>query len=273
VSESENQDHKPTGHNADSQATAQLLEALAAERAREQALLQHYDEYIGARNDILICQREPGLHLDTYTFKPTQGRPYITLATVGMSARKMNTPEEFVHLNRVELITYVEPAWDFDSPLGQLPFHILMASAEYPFRHNTWLSYDHTIAADGRPQVPGSLLTVPYFRAPPEEDGFHHLDFPDGSSCHFLWDLQITDAELYVKATQGVEELDRRLDEAQVHVLDIDRPCLVSTENRAQRRAREKARRLRARVPRVRTVQQVQCQLHDHCGDAPDGKA
>lgn len=230
------------------------------EVARMGTLLQHYTSHFGRPSEILMCERDGDFHIDTYTYDATVDRPYVTLATVGMSAREMNNPEEVADLNQIELIMYLERDWDFDSPIGSAPIKLLHSSARYPFEHDTWLSYGHSIAPGDRPQVPGSLLTGTYFRPPPEEKGFEHLDLPDGTACHFLWEIPITDAELYVKVTEGANALDNYLIEARYLELDVDRACFVSNENRRQRRARKRAQSNRARLPRARTVRQLRCQ-------------
>ncbi len=130
--------------------------------------------------------------------------------------------------------------------------------------HKTWLSFGHTIAPGDRAALPGSVLTATLLAFPPEGKNFQHLEFGDGSVCHFLWEVPITDAELSVKLDEGAHALEQLLGTAGYRALDVDRNCLVSNENRAQRRGREKAVRTRARQPRQQTIRQIRCELHDH---------
>ncbi len=244
-----------------------VVPELGINQPRERALLAHYDAHIGARSPVLTCLRDGAFHLDVFLFEPTAERPFITLATVGMSFRSMNAPIGGDDpMDRVELLMYLAPDWDFDAPIGTTPIESLALSARYPWQHDTSLLLGDSIAPGDRPVVPGSVLTATFFTWPPEDDDFQHLQFTDGTVCHFLWEVHITDAELYVKLEEGAQALRDRLDEAGYRALDVDRACLISTENRQQRRAREKALRARARLPRARTFQQINCQLHDHAG-------
>lgn len=263
------QDQDPAadrGADTDDRADEDLvLPELGIDPPRERALLEHYDAHLGARNPVLVCAREPGFHLDVYSFGPTRERPFITLATIGMCFLAMNAPADLGEpYDRVELLMYLEPDWDFGSPIGNVPIAALCATALYPRQHDTWLSFGHTIPPGDRPAVPGSILTATLLASPPEDVHFQHLEFPDGSVCHFLWEVPITDAELHLKLQEGTQALEGWIATAGVRVLDVDRNCLVSVENRAQRRARLKAVRARARQPRKQTIRQVRCELHEH---------
>lgn len=242
------------------------------DQPRERALLAHYDCLIGARRPVLTCIREKGFHLDIHLFEPTAGRPYITLATVGMSFRSMKVPSAVGEepRDRVELVMYLQPEWDFDSPVGAAPLEALSLTARYPWQHDTYFSPGDSIPPGDRLAVPGSLLTATFFGKPPKNPAFQHLDFGDGDGtiCHFLWEIPITDAELYLKLNEGPEAFEQRLHEAGYRTLDVDRQCLASDESRGQRRAREKALRRRDKLPKKRTFKQVACELHDHTADA-----
>ncbi len=245
-----------------------VLPQFGVDETRERALLSHYEHHFGVARSVLFCIREPDHHLDIYPFAPTPARPYITLVTVGMSFHAMAAPEMgSERMDRVELLMYLDADWDFDSPLGNVPVDMLRATARYPKEHDTWFSYGDSIAPGDRPAVPGSVLTATLLSAPPEPASFQHLDFGDGSACHFLWKIPITDAELYTKLEKGAAVLEQQLTLSGYRTLDVDRNCSSSVENRMQRRAREKARKTRGRLPRARTVQQLRCEMREHEGE------
>ncbi len=62
-----------------------------------------------------------------------------------------------------------------------------------------------------------------------------------------------------MKRTDGPGALNELLIENSYFTLDIDRRCFVSPENRAQRRAREKVQRLRAKRPLSKSVYDLEC--------------
>jgi hypothetical protein len=159
--------------------------------------------------------------------------------------------------------------WDFDSPIGDWPTQLLRDIARYPHQHKTWLFAGHTIgsgegAPPAKPLIDGSLLTDILLRHPDREPkDFWHLDLPNGEPCHFLWLTPVTVAECFVKRTEGTEKVEELLDAAGVVTIDVDRACLVTKESRQQRRVRIRAQRLRQRRPRLKTIMDVECAVHD----------
>ena len=93
--------------------TAQL-EAARVPEAQGAALLAHYRRYFGEPSHIVIGERiSTGVKIQIYLFPPTEGRPFITAATVGMSALPLQTypiceecaakKHEHEHEHRLEL--------------------------------------------------------------------------------------------------------------------------------------------------------------------------
>jgi hypothetical protein len=196
----------------------------------------------------------------------------MTLATIGMSALPMTVDEvkgDLEPLRRAEVILYLDYDWDFDSPIGNWPMQLLRDLARYPHQHKTWLFAGHTIgsgegAAPAKPLVDGSLLTGILLRYPDREpNDFWHLDLPNGEPCHFFWLTPLTVAECFVKRTEGPEKVEQLLDAAGVVTIEVDRACLISEESRQQRRARVRAQRLRQRRPRLKTIMDLECAVHD----------
>lgn len=248
-------------------------------------LLEHYERNFGTQYHIMIHEKvSERVHLDTYIYAPTAERPFITAATVGMSALPVIGLEEEKQADgdshhdgdphnpadRVELIMYLDQNWDFDSNIGLMPIVMQNFIARYPHVSHTdfWQSLSIEYPTDF--VIEGSLLTDAYIATPVFEnlggnlEDFIHVNFPDGTACHIYWHTPITMAECYLKRTEGAKELELLLIENDCCVLDIDRQCLVSKENRAQRRAREKAQRLRAKRRPSKSVYDLECTDPDH---------
>lgn len=238
-----------------------------ASQEHRQALEEHYSAAFGVEPRIVLHEvRSFGVHVDTYMYEATDKRPFMTLATIGMSARAMRPPEGFEEFKHAECLIYLDAEWDFDSTIGPAPDEILRDVARIAHVTDSWIFDGHTIEArEGQQLVPGTLLTDILVRRPPEPRELQHLLLPNGNPCHFFWAVPITPAECYVVRTHGPQRVTELLDTDSYRLLDVDRACLVSPESRPQRRARKAAQKTRARMPRLTTVQQIPCGLHDGC--------
>jgi hypothetical protein len=58
------------------------------------ALEDHYKRYFGSPHMVFHEKVSKLVHIDTYIFPATETRPYMTLATIGMSALPMTLPKE-----------------------------------------------------------------------------------------------------------------------------------------------------------------------------------
>ena len=76
------------------------------------------------------------------------------------------------------------------------------------------------------------------------------------------WVVPLTEPECYIKRDKGSEAINVLLDSVDQITLDVDRSCLVSYENRGQRRAREKAQKRRSLLPKQMRLQAIQCDVH-----------
>lgn len=175
--------------------------------------------------------------------------------------------KHFSHLLRAEMILYLPSDWDFGSPDGELPVQFIHQMARYPHTNNTWLGERHTVSNNppAKPFFEGSLLTTAYLMYPYlEDEDFYHFELADGRFGHIYWLQALTPAEAYVKRHEGSPEVEQALLESDIIALDIDRQCTVSSENRKQRRAREKAQRRREKAPRLQMWSELPCVLCGH---------
>ncbi len=251
------------------------VEAAHVEPACANALVEHYERFFGAQNIIVYHERKSlGVHVDLYIYPPTEDRPFITAATIGMSALPLEESGLCEHCrehgnvlkHRTELLMYLDPNWDFDGFVGWYPLLMMAFVARAPhledFSIGSGISYEF-------PEdliVEGSLLTNGYIIKPWFEnlDGnnwkeFSDIALPNGDVCNLYWLVPITTVECYVKRSKGTGALNELLIDKDYFLFDIDRECYASYENRAQRRAREKAQRTRAKRRPHRSVNDLIC--------------
>jgi hypothetical protein len=270
-------------HHAEDPETPQ---ATHISEAYVSAIEAHYDQFFGSRSEIMIHEiKSLGVHIDTYLYPPTEDRPFITAATVGMSALPLETSTicagcrakleatGSVPLRRSELIMYLDANWDFDDPAGMYPVLMMVYAARAPHVDRHAFGYALTYELPERIVPEGSLLTDGYIMNPVFEniDGdmydFARLEMPDGEICNFFWFVPITRAECYVKRTDGPGALNDILIDNDYFLFDLDRQCYVEYENRHQRRARAKAQRTRAKRRPLTSVSELKCMGCGHTGD------
>lgn len=250
--------------------------------AHADALITHYERFFGPPSPMLIHERlSEGVHIDTYLFPPTENRPFITAATIGMSALPLGKEplceacraKGIAPKHRAELLMYLNPDWDWEDVVGRYTMTMMAYVARYPHLEGHGFGFGITYEFPESIVPEGSLLTYGYVRKPVYEnlDGefedFVNATLPDGELCHLYWLIPITRAECYIKRTQDPAALNEILTENEYFLFDVDRQCYVEHENRAQRRARAKAQRNRAkRRPRA-SVNNLTCMA---CGSHHD---
>lgn len=117
----------------------------------------------------------------------------------------------------------------------------------------------------------GSLLTNGYIIKPWFEnlagdnwEEFSDIELPNGDVCNLYWLVPITTVECYIKRSKSCQALNKLLIDKDYFLFDIDRECYASYENRAQRRAREKAQRTRAKRRPNTSVNDLVCMACGH---------
>jgi Suppressor of fused protein (SUFU) len=271
------------------------------------ALEAHYKSFFGIPSRIVLHEiRSLCVHVDTYIYPPTEDRPFTTAATVGMSALPLETSMVCAACRaaleaagttpqrRSELLMYLDPNWDFEDPAGLYPILMLAYVARAPHIDAHAFGWGMTYGFPRNLVPEGSLLTDAYVMNPifenaaadddddedddddddeeeeeeEEEEDFATLNMPDGEVCNIFWLIPITRAECYVKRTEGPGALNEILAENEYFLFDLDRKCFVEYENRAQRRARAKAQRRRAKRRPLAPVNELRCM---DCGHTSHG--
>lgn len=242
------------------------------------AIEDHYAKSFGESYFRVLHEKvSTEVHVDIYTYGASPDRPYITLATSGMGAA--DVPRDGSQPGHpTELVTYVPHDWDFSSVEANWLTRSLVTVARYPHiaqevvaKNHTWCEYEENTNI-ATALFPGSLLTHWYFRSlihePKEID---HLILPSGRHVNFMWAYPITRPE-YHYATQSADPLEL---EVQLAVyaetpIDVHRQCIVSSENREQRRARRREQKRMARILPAVPWSAVPCEYHGLGSETPE---
>lgn len=254
-------------------------EAVHVTQAHAAALEEHYERFFGPPSPILIHERKSlGVHIDTYLYPPTDDRPFITAATIGMSALPLGEEplcedcraKGIEQKHRAELLMYLDPNWDYEDVVGPYPMAMMAYVARYPhvteggFGSGISYEFPESLVPEGSLLTNGHIRELVYESLDDDWEDFQNAKLPDGESCHLYWLIPITRAECYIKRTQDPAALNEILTDNDYFLFDVDRQCYVEYENRAQRRARAKAQRNRAkRRPRA-SVNNLTCMACGH---------
>ncbi|SFR27356.1 Suppressor of fused protein (SUFU) [Lentzea waywayandensis] len=242
----------------------------------------HYRRFFGGHYSHVWHERvSVGVHLDIYIYGATPDRPYVTLATVGMGAADVTCEHGDVVGHPIELVTYVPHDWDFSSSETQWLIRRIIEVARFPHefkkvmgRHHTWCVYDgRTGLADAL--FPGSSFTHWFFRSLIDEpDEIDHLALPSGRCVNFLWAYPITRHELHFGEQESeLIELETQLATYAPIPIDLNRPCLFSSENREGRRARKRNQKRLARSLPVSPWMAIRCEYPGHQRESSDGES
>lgn len=183
----------------------------------------HYIQYLGALDQQVMHSTDvKPVHVDIYTFTPTDERPFYTLITGGMSDLRQNVPDDWDIAPRAEIMMYVQ------EPKGWM-YNVLKGLAEMPFEDETFLSYRHTVP-NGMPMTAEPSLLTSYFFVQPfnEPEGFSPMTV-EGDLTDLLVLVPITEAEHRLAVEQGSDALlDLFQEKGLDPLVDEHRSCLVT---------------------------------------------
>jgi hypothetical protein len=163
-----------------------------------------YEQVFGA-SDFVYHEMVPFVpHVDIYRFPPTDGRPFFTFVTGGMSDLRMSSPEELgPGFRRVELVFYTSEA------RPEYP-ELLRRLAHFPHDNRTWIHWGHTMPNGTPPEpLPGTALDCFLFMPSILQPDFglgDRLAWRD-EPVHLVWCVPITTAECNLKLEQGADAL------------------------------------------------------------------
>ncbi|MBK8479213.1 MAG: suppressor of fused domain protein [Opitutaceae bacterium] len=185
----------------------------------------HYVRFLGPATEKVMHSTDiKPVHVDIYTFPPTEARPFYTLITGGMSDLRQSVPDNCDIAPRAEIMLYVS------EPQGWM-YNVLKGLAEMPSSDDTFLSYRHTVP-NGKPMtaVPSALTSYFFVNPLMMPDSFSPM-LVDGDPTDILHLIPITEEERHYAKVHGGSALislfaERGLDP----VVDEKRASLVSPD-------------------------------------------
>ncbi|MET0459953.1 MAG: suppressor of fused domain protein [Ilumatobacteraceae bacterium] len=211
---------------------------------RRRGIEAHLDTFLGDSPMVWHEIVSDLVHVDVYTWAPTDERPWYTLVTLGMSDLPMTVPPELLAQGaprRAELMLCLPPSWPVPTPVpgataaswtdeAYFPVRWLKILARLPHDHRTWLGFSHTVP-NGDPPEPftadtslcGWLLMSPLTMP----DEFDRLEV-DGEQVEFFGVFALHADELDRKLADGISSLIPGFERDGVsEILDLARPSSV----------------------------------------------
>jgi len=123
----------------------------------EQAI-SWFMEHIGPVQEAALTEIVPSdLPITIHVILASEDRPFVTLFTSGMSAKRMKTPKRNESYQLAELFIQLPKDWkytDLNDPYWSWPITWLRKIARHPHENRTWLGGEVTIIADSDPPQP-----------------------------------------------------------------------------------------------------------------------
>lgn len=169
-------------------------------RDRSAAFNETFGNFVGGFADEKPAENCPPV--DLFHYGPSDGRPYHTLVTSGMSDRRMSVPANHPNIpRRAEILIYVEEPNDQH-------FLWIKWAAKFPFIDNTYLTHGHTVQWH-EPLFPGSELSCILFinSIVLSDNRFRKTLLIEGDQVDLLWFVPITRREWAFKKESGVDAL------------------------------------------------------------------
>ncbi len=204
------------------------------------AVEPHLAQFIGPAPNVFHEILSDGVHLDLVPYAPTQERDFWVVATLGMSAKEMTTPQDVPDAatwSRAELLVTLPGDWPGLDPAkgvvgGEAHFHPLAALkkvARYPHLAGTSVAVSHTINLDAAiapdSEMTAILLWWPLFL----QDEQATVVVADGVQVNYFQLIPIHADECAYAQSQGGVALFRRLAEARIdHTFDLKRPSVMN---------------------------------------------
>jgi len=196
------------------------------------ALEQHIENHFGPFKNVFHEIASPDIHVDIVIIEPTPERNYYVLVTMGMGARKMNTPAELEEfkLERAELMVCLPPDWKFDDLSDEKwywPLRWLKVLARLPVENDTWLGWGHTIPSGGSLAENTSLSAILLIYPGTFGDESFECELPSGDNVNFYQMIPIYDEELNYKLANNAESLLELMDDEDLEYIRLNRKAVT----------------------------------------------
>ena len=195
-------------------------------------LEEHIEQHFGPFKNVLHEIASPDIHVDIVIIEPTPERNYYVLVTMGMGAKKMNTPAELdeYKLERAEIMVCLPPDWKLDDLSEEKwywPLRWLKILARLPGENDTWLGWGHTIP-NGAPLAENTRLSALMLIYPAAfgETSFE-CELPSGDEVNFYQVIPIYDEELEYKLKNNAESLLDLMNGEDLDYIKLDRKIVT----------------------------------------------
>ena len=180
----------------------------------------HIESHLGAISTVFHELVSDTVHIDVHVVLPNDSFDGVRLVTSGMSDLPMTVAEGSDCPEYAELMVTLPANWkldqaSFDEEKWYWPIRLLKSLARLPHKHNTWLSFGHTIP-NGDPEEPYApevpftgAIVLPPVTTPPE---FAHLSIPNTKDIQFYAVVPLYPEEMALKLQKGSNELLDRFD-------------------------------------------------------------
>ncbi|RXH57726.1 Ankyrin repeats containing protein [Granulicella sibirica] len=169
---------------------------------------------------------------------PSEARPYFIIVTSGMSNRPMNVPAGMDESARAECFLCLPADW----PLSMInrgwreaefawPFFLLQECARFPFEHDTWLGYGHSVPIPHALDLAGRFTGVSMLQPLLMPEDFIAIEAGDDEVIWLLPVFPCTPEEMILKRLRGYAALSEKFVSMGVtELLDPLRPSVASTQ-------------------------------------------
>ena len=202
------------------------------------ALEAHITRHFGPYDNVFHELYSPDIHVDIAIINPTPARPFYTLVTMGMGARRMAVPDELSGegLDRAELLVCLPPNWDLQDAAEESywPIRWLKILARLPGEEGSWLGWGHTVGSQGpladNTALAGLMLISPCLEEDtpgllplPGSEEAAFCPLPGGERVCFYQMLPLYTEEMELKLAQDADGLLERMKGRVSALVDISR--------------------------------------------------
>ena len=199
----------------------------AASASYRQEIVAHIEKHLGPIT-ATFRREDSESPIDLLWWRPGEGRPYHTLATLGLSDRPMDIPDEIPNktaAERAELMIMLPPEWNISpdnlkSEQGYWPIAWLTMIADFARTPGNWLGTGH-IFPNGEPMTAiadtpfsGVLVLPPFVSHPHEYCVFHSRD---GTRLNLYALIPLYPGEIALKTQEGLDTLLEHFDDSGIN--------------------------------------------------------
>ncbi|MBS0189710.1 MAG: suppressor of fused domain protein [Phycisphaerales bacterium] len=207
-------------------------------------ICEHFGRHYGRSEIVLHEIVSDDLHIDVFPIPPSEGCPFWTLHTTGMSEIAMEVPPEVAEgdddlaaLQYAEMMIHLPPDWpvlEKDPEKARetyWPIGWLKRAARLPHEMATWLGVGHTVQfSEPEEEIESGGFAGMLVLPPLGPEGAERARLSDGRIVNVLMILPLYRDELDFALEEGVEALLAKLEEAELPpVVEVGRKSVLES--------------------------------------------